>query len=184
MPSTTAGARAHRDGDGNGGGGGGSGGTSSAGNTATTYTGASAVIGGAPGGGGGYVTATLLDVAPVTPSVAGGAGGGGAENSGFTAGAAGAPGQVRLTYTRSGTVSASAWFYVPSGWSQGAQINLDWFDANMVQISPTTGTPTPIPAATWTQVTSLNVSAPPGAVYAVFTPVLAGTPSRGGRVLR
>ena len=166
-------------GNGNGGGGGGSGGTSSAGNTATTYTGASAVIGGAPGGGGGYVTATLLDVAPVTPSVAGGAGGGGAENSGFTAGAAGAPGQVRLTYTPSGTVSASAWFYVPSGWSQGAQINLDWFNANMIQISPTTGTPVPIPAATWTQVTSLNVSAPPGAVYAVFTPVLAGTPAAG-----
>ena len=166
-------------GSGNGGGGGGSGGTSSAGNTASGYTGATPVTGGAPGGDGGYVTATSLDVAPVTPSVAGGAGGGGAENSGFTAAAAGAPGQVRLTYTPSGTVSASAWFYVPAGWPAGAAVNLDWFDVNMAQISPTTGTPVPVPAATWTQVASLNVSAPPGAVYAVFTPVLTGTPGAG-----
>ena len=64
----------------------------------------------------------------------------------------------------------------PPGGPQGAQVNIAWYDASMVQISPTTGTPVPIPAATWTQVTSLNVSAPPGAVYAVFTPVLAGTP--------
>ena len=164
-------------GNGNGGGGGGSGGSSSSGNTATTYTGAPAVIGGAPGGGGAYVTTTGLDVDPTTPSVAGGAGGGGAQNANFTPGSAGAPGQIRLTYTPSGTVSASAWFYVPEGWSPGGQINLAWFTASMTQISATTGTPVAIPSATWTQVTSLNVSAPPGAVYAVMTAVLAGTPT-------
>ena len=158
-----------------GGGGGGSAGTSSAGDAASGNTGAPAVTGGAPGGGGAFA-AGGQSTAPVTPGVAGGAGGGGAENAGFSAGAAGAPGQVRLTYTPSGTVSASAWFYVPGGWP-AAQVNLDWFDVTMTQISPTTGIPVPVPAATWTQVTSANVSAPPGAVYAVFTPILVGTPS-------
>ena len=47
----------------------------------------------------------------------------------------------------------------------------------MNQISPTPGIPVPVPAGAWTQVTSANVSAPPGAAYAVFTPALAGTPS-------
>jgi hypothetical protein len=160
-----------------GGGGGGSGGTSSAGNAASGITGAPAVTGGASGGGGAYATGTGLDIAPVTPSVAGGGGGGGAENAGFSAAAAGAPGQIRLTYTPSGTVSASAWFYVPAGWSPGGQVNITWYDSGMAEISSTQGPLVPVPAATWTQVASTDVSSPPGAEYAVFTPVLSGTPS-------
>ena len=159
------------------GGGGGSGGTTSAGSAGSGYAGATAVTGGAPGGSGAYATATGLDVAPVTPSVAGGGGGGGAENGGFSAAAAGAPGQIRLTYTPSGTVSASAWFYVPLGWSPGGQVNIAWYTAAMTEISVTAGPLVPIPAGTWTQVTSTGVSSPAGAEYAVFTPVLSGTPS-------
>ena len=163
-------------GTGYGGGGGGSGGTTSAGNAGSAATGATAVTGGAPGGNGSLITGGSFDVAPVTPSVAGGAGGGGAANPGFEAGAAGAPGQIRLTYTPSGTVSASAWFYVPGGWSGGAQVNLAWYNASGQLISTTQGPVVATPANMWTQVASVNVSTAPGSAYAVIQPQLAGTP--------
>lgn len=159
-----------------GGGGGGSGGTQSAGLTATDFNGSNAVTGGAPGGNGAYLTSGGLPIAASTPSVAGGAGGGGAEDSTSTPGSAGAPGQIRLTFNPSGTVSASAWFFVPGGWSNGAQINISWFDAAENFISTTSGIPQPIGAGIWTQVTSANVSSPSGAVFGSITPCLNGTP--------
>ena len=164
-------------GTGYGGGGGGSGGTSSAGNAGSSAAGGAAVTGGAPGGSGALVTSGAVDTPPVTPSVAGGAGGGGASNAGFEAGAAGAPGQIRLTYTPSGTVSASAWFYVPQGWPAGAQVGISWYDSSMMQLSSTAGPVTPIPASTWTQVLNVNVSTAPGSAYAVIRPQLAGSPA-------
>ena len=158
-----------------GGGGGGSGGTAADGNAGSGDQGATGVTGGAPGGNGALVAGT--DFPAASPSIAGGAGGGGAENATFTSGAFGASGQIRLTYTPNGVVSASAWFYAPAGWPGGAQVNISWYDASSAFISTTTGTPAMLPAATWTQVTSLNVSAPTGAAYAQVICILVGTPS-------
>jgi hypothetical protein len=160
-----------------GGGGGGSGGTATAGNAGSGDAGAVAVTGGAPGGNGALVSTGGIDNPPVTPGVAGGGGGGGAVNSTFEAAAAGAPGQIRLTYTPSGTVSASAWFYVPDGWAAGAQVNIAWYNSSQQLISSTDGPVTPIPAGAWTQVLSVNVSTAPGSAYAVIQPQLSGTPA-------
>ena len=159
-----------------GGGGGGSGGTSSAGSAGSGDTGATAVTGGAPGGNGALVSTGGLDLQPVTPQVAGGAGGGGSSNATFEAGAAGAPGQIRLTYTPGGTVSASAWFYSPQGWPAGAQVNILWYDSTGTQLSQTAGTATPIPAGTWTQALNANVTSAPGSAYAVIQLQVTGTP--------
>lgn len=170
-----AGAGAAGTAGGFGGGGGGSGGTATVGNAGSGALGAVPVSGGAPGGNGAQTAGTNLPA--MTPTVAGGAGGGGSQNAAFSAGAAGAPGQIRLTFTPTGTVSASAWFYVPAGWSPGAQVNITWYDTNSALISTTSGPVTPIPAGMWTQVTTLGVSSPGNAVFAQIVPQLTGTPS-------
>ena len=81
-------------------------------------------------------------------------------------------------------MSASAWFYVPSGWPQGAQVSIAWLDGNMNLLSSTSGPVTAIPAQTWTQVLNVNVTSAPGSVYAVISPQLEGTPPASDRVLR
>ena len=157
-----------------GGGGGGSGGTASGGNAASGDQGATGVTGGAPGGNGALVTGT--GVPAMSPQIAGGAGGGGAENAGFTSGAFGASGQLRLTYTPNGAISASAWFYSPAGWGGGAQVDIAWYNAQQTLLTTTTGTATMLPAATWTLVENLNVSPPTEAAYGQIIAVLVGTP--------
>jgi len=73
--------------------------------------------------------------------------------------------------------SASAWFYSPAGWSTGAQAAIKWFNSSGTLISTSAVTATAIPAATWTQVTQLGVTAPSGATHASIVPQFAGTPS-------
>jgi len=157
-----------------GGGGGGSGGTGSAGNAASGDQGATGVTGGAPGGNGALVSGT--DFPATSPVIAGGAGGGGAENAGFTSGAFGASGQIRLTYTPNGLLSASAWFYSPSGWAPGMQVNIAWYDTAQTLISTTSGPVTGVPASAWTLVENLAVSAPAGAMYAQVIAEANGNP--------
>ena len=157
-----------------GGGGGGSGGTASGGNAASGDQGALGVTGGAPGGNGALVAGT--GVPATSPQIAGGAGGGGAENAGFTSGAFGASGQIRLTYTPNGAISASAWFYSPAGWASGAQVDIAWYNSSQVLLTTTTGTVTALPAAAWTLVENLNVSPPTGAAYGQIIASLAGAP--------
>ena len=160
-----------------GGGGGGSGGTASSGGNGSGTTGATAVAGGGAGGNGSQVTTGGADIAAMTPAGIAGGGGGGCEAAGYTAAAAGAPGAVRITYTPSGSLSASAWFYVPAGWMTGAQVAVKWYGPNGALLATSTSPAEAIPAAAWTQVTLANVSAPSGAVSASLTVQLSGTPA-------
>ena len=160
-----------------GGGAGGSGGTASSGGNGSGTTGASAVAGGGAGGNGSLVSAGGADIAAMTPAGIGGGGGGGCEAAGYTAAAAGAPGAVRITYTPSGSLSASAWFYIPAGYMTGAQVAIRWYGPGGSLLATSTSAATAIPAAVWTQVTLANVSAPSGAVSASLTVQLSGTPA-------
>lgn len=79
--------------------------------------------------------------------------------------------------TGDGTYSASAWFYSPAGWATGAQVTITWYTSGGTLISTSAATAVAVPAATWTQVTLLGVTAPGNAATAVLGVQFAGTPS-------
>lgn len=163
---------------GNGGGGGGSGGTGSAGGSGSGSAGASAVTGGGAGGNGAITPATGAPTAATTPTSGEGGGGGGAsDNSGFTFGATGASGLVRLTTTPTGALSASAWFFSPNGYAAGMQVGIDWYDNVGSLITSSLSSAVPMPASVWTEVAFLDISPPGNAVSAAVFVQAVGTPA-------
>src|ERR1035441_4364999 len=86
--------------------------------------------------------------------------------------------QSEMVPVTAGSVySASAWFLSPAGWHTGAQSAIRWYNFSRTPISTSAVAAAAIPAATFTQVTQLNVTAPAGAAYASAVAQLAGTPS-------
>jgi hypothetical protein len=79
--------------------------------------------------------------------------------------------------TAGSACSASAWFYSAAGYATGAQVAISWYNSSHTLISTVTATAVAIPAATWTQVTLLNQTAPANTAYAAVTVQFAGTPS-------
>lgn len=73
--------------------------------------------------------------------------------------------------------SASAWFYSVAGYATGAQVAISWYTSGHALISTSTSSALAIPAATWTQVTNLNVTSPSNAAFAAITVQFAGTPA-------
>jgi len=73
--------------------------------------------------------------------------------------------------------SVSAWFYCPTGYAAGAEVNILWYDAAQAYLS-TSSPPqaVPLPAGQWTQVTFTGVTPPAGAAYAALAAQLSGTP--------
>lgn len=161
---------------GSGGGGGGAAGNGVNGNPGSGTSGGAAVTGAGAGGAGSSGTGGASTPA-TSPVGIGGGGGGGCLASGFNAGAAGAPGAIKLTFTPSGALSASAWLYSQAGWAAGGELAITWRGASGSVLAVSTSPPQPVPAAAWTQLTFLNVSAPPGAVSAALTVSLTGTPA-------
>jgi len=72
--------------------------------------------------------------------------------------------------------SASAWFYIPAGYSS-AQVNIMWFNSASTFLSTSSSSLQSVPAGTWTQVIQLGVTAPVNAAFATVVPQLNGTPS-------
>lgn len=80
------------------------------------------------------------------------------------------PATVGSTYT------GSAWFYVPQGYSGGAETLIGWFDSGHNLLSVSFTTIASVPAGTWTQV-SVTATAPASTAFALLAPQLLGTPA-------
>jgi len=86
----------------------------------------------------------------------------------------------QFAVTPSWGYSASAWFYSASSWASGVAVGINWYTSGNAYISTSTiTTVSPLPAATWTQVTVTNQTSPSNAAYGQIIAEAAGTPSAG-----
>lgn len=74
-------------------------------------------------------------------------------------------------------VSASAWFYSPTGAATGARIDVNWFKADQSGAGQAVGTNTPFASSGWTLVTNFNLTPPATAAYFQLNPKIAGSPN-------
>lgn len=82
--------------------------------------------------------------------------------------------------TGSWTYSVSAWFYSASSWASGVSTAINWYTSGNVYISTSSSvTVSPLPAATWTQVTNTGLTSPSNAAFGQIITEVAGTPTAG-----
>ena len=99
----------------------------------------------------------------------------------LTCGAAATPGinSEFVAITPGFQYTISAWFFSLAGWSPGAQVGINWYNASKVFISSSSFSLIVLPAGVWTQTSQQNLSPPAGAAFAQMAVQIDGTPGSG-----